>query len=213
MTLFASLTQDLLHERRLLPADQPKGRMVAIVGDAELDEGNVFEALLEGWKHDVRNVWWVIDYNRQSLDRVVPERLFSQDRGVLRRGRLAGGHAQVRQAARRRRSRGPAARRCASGSTTARTTSTRRSPSRAAPPGAQHLERDLGHLAGIRALLDEHDDDALARLMTNLGGHDLEPVLEAFQAVATTTGRTASSPTRSRASACRSPATRTTTPG
>ena len=42
--------------------------MVALVGDAELDEGNVFEALLEGWKHDVRNVWWVIDYNRQSLD-------------------------------------------------------------------------------------------------------------------------------------------------
>ncbi len=72
------MTQDLLHERGLLPEAQPKGRMVAIVGDAELDEGNVFEALLEGWKHDVRNVWWVIDYNRQSLDRVVPERLFSK---------------------------------------------------------------------------------------------------------------------------------------
>ena len=78
MTLFASLTQDLLHERRLLPDGQRKGRMIAIVGDAELDEGNVFEALLEGWKHDVRNVWWVIDYNRQSLDRVVPERLFKK---------------------------------------------------------------------------------------------------------------------------------------
>ncbi|MGH6915970.1 MAG: 1-deoxy-D-xylulose-5-phosphate synthase N-terminal domain-containing protein, partial [Geminicoccales bacterium] len=78
MTLFASLTQDLLHARNLVPADRPKGRMIAIVGDAELDEGNVFEALLEGWKHDVRNVWWVIDYNRQSLDRVVPERLFKK---------------------------------------------------------------------------------------------------------------------------------------
>ena len=78
MTLFASLTQDLLHERGLLPAERRKGRMVAIVGDAELDEGNVFEALLEGWKHDVRNLWWVIDYNRQSLDRVVPERLFAK---------------------------------------------------------------------------------------------------------------------------------------
>ena len=52
--------------------------MVAIVGDAELDEGNIYEALLEGWKHDVRNLWWVIDYNRQSLDRVVPERLFAK---------------------------------------------------------------------------------------------------------------------------------------
>ena len=47
------------------------GRMVALMGDAELDEGNVFEALLEGWKHDVRNLWWVIDYNRHSLDGVV----------------------------------------------------------------------------------------------------------------------------------------------
>ena len=78
MTLFASLAQDLTARARLLPEAQPKGRMVAIVGDAELDEGNVFEALLEGWKHDIRNVWWVIDYNRQSLDRVVPERLFSR---------------------------------------------------------------------------------------------------------------------------------------
>ena len=52
--------------------------MVAIVGDAELDEGNIYEALLEGWKHDVRNLWWVIDYNRQSLDRVVPEQLFAK---------------------------------------------------------------------------------------------------------------------------------------
>ena len=90
MTLFASLTQDLLHERRLVPDGQRKGRMVAIVGDAELDEGNVFEALLEGWKHDVRNVWWVIDYNRQSLDRRRAGAPVQQDRGLLR-ARSAGG--------------------------------------------------------------------------------------------------------------------------
>ena len=53
----------------------PRGRHVAIVGDAELDEGNIYEALLEGWKHDIRNVWWVIDYNRQSLDAIVSDRL------------------------------------------------------------------------------------------------------------------------------------------
>ena len=52
--------------------------MIALMGDAELDEGNVFEALLEGWKHDVRNLWWVIDYNRQSLDAVVSDRLFNR---------------------------------------------------------------------------------------------------------------------------------------
>jgi pyruvate dehydrogenase E1 component len=47
--------------------------MVALIGDAELDEGNIYEGLQEGWKHDLRNVWWVIDYNRQSLDGVVRE--------------------------------------------------------------------------------------------------------------------------------------------
>ena len=78
MTLFASLTQDYVRLHGLGPSDQPTGRMVAIVGDAELDEGNIYEALLEGWKHDVRNLWWVIDYNRQSLDRVVPELLFAK---------------------------------------------------------------------------------------------------------------------------------------
>lgn len=33
--------------------------MAAIMGNAELDEGNVFEAPLEGWKHDVRILWRV----------------------------------------------------------------------------------------------------------------------------------------------------------
>ena len=68
ITLFASLVQDYLRLKQLVPDDRPAGRMIALAGDAELDEGNVFEALLEGWKHDVRNVWWIIDYNRQSLD-------------------------------------------------------------------------------------------------------------------------------------------------
>ena len=52
--------------------------MVALVGDAELDEGNIFEALLEGWKQGLRNCWWIIDYNRQSLDAVVREGLWAR---------------------------------------------------------------------------------------------------------------------------------------
>jgi pyruvate dehydrogenase E1 component len=74
LTSFSALVQDYVQLKEMVPADR-RGRMVAIVGDAELDEGNVFEALLEGWKHDIRNVWWVIDYNRQSLDAVVSDRL------------------------------------------------------------------------------------------------------------------------------------------
>jgi pyruvate dehydrogenase E1 component len=182
MTLFASLTQDLLHERRLVSPERPKRRMIALVGDAELDEGNVFEALLEGWKHDVRNVWWVIDYNRQSLDRVVPERLFTKIEDffsavgwevvTLKYGKLL--EAAFAQAD------GEALRQwiddCPNDLYSALTF-------KGGAGWRQRLEHDLGHLAGIRRLLDDHDDDELGRLMTNLGGHDLELVREAFRAV------------------------------
>jgi pyruvate dehydrogenase E1 component len=182
MTLFASLTQDLLHERQLLPPDRPKGRMIAIVGDAELDEGNVFEALLEGWKHDVRNVWWVIDYNRQSLDRVVPERLFKKIEDffgavgwrvvILKYGKLL-------QAAFARPG-GDALRQwiddCPNDLYAALTF-------KGGAAWREHLTRDLGHLEVIQAILAEHDDPALGRLMTNLGGHDLDSVREAFHGV------------------------------
>ena len=99
----------------------PAGRMIALVGDAELDEGNVFEALLEGWKHDVRNLWWIIDYNRQSLDGVVSDRLFHRIDGILPHGGLGRRDAEIRQAARGGVRAGRAARRCATGSTTAPT--------------------------------------------------------------------------------------------
>src|SRR5204863_213883 len=48
------------------------------VGDAEMDEGNIFESMLEGWKQGLRNCWWIIDYNRQSLDAVIREGLWSR---------------------------------------------------------------------------------------------------------------------------------------
>ncbi len=81
---FGSLVQDYVHLHNLAPEGLPAGRHVAVVGDAELDEGNIYEALLEGWKHDIRNVWWVVDYNRQSLDSVVPDRLFGRIEGLFR---------------------------------------------------------------------------------------------------------------------------------
>ena len=74
MTSFISLTQDYI-ENKAFGKNLTKGRMIALVGDAELDEGNIYECLQEGWKHDLRNVWWIIDYNRQSLDGVVHEGL------------------------------------------------------------------------------------------------------------------------------------------
>src|SRR6202522_322149 len=75
-TLFASLTQDYV--RAHFPSAKPEGRMISLIGDAELDEGNIFEAMLEGWKQGLRNCWWIIDYNRQSLDAVIREGLWAR---------------------------------------------------------------------------------------------------------------------------------------
>src|SRR5689334_10010065 len=82
-TLFSSLVQDYVKAHGWLN-DRPEGRMIALVGDAEMDEGNIFEALLEGWKQSLRNTWWVVDYNRQSLDAVVREGLWAKFESMFR---------------------------------------------------------------------------------------------------------------------------------
>ncbi|MGC0252425.1 transketolase-like TK C-terminal-containing protein [Pseudactinotalea sp. Z1748] len=48
------------------------GRQYSLVGDAELDEGAVWEALLDSHVQDLGEIVWIVDLNRQSLDRVVP---------------------------------------------------------------------------------------------------------------------------------------------
>jgi len=182
MTLFAALVQDYLRTKKLIPSDAAPGRMVAVVGDAELDEGNVFEALREGWKHEVRNLWWVIDYNRQSLDRVMEDRLslridtlfreMGWDVIVLKYGRrLESAFARPG---------GDALRRwideCPNSLYSALVY-------KGGAGWRAHLLRDLRGTSGVAALLEEYDDAALHALMTNLGGHDLESVLEAFHGV------------------------------
>jgi len=181
MTSFAALVQDYLRLKRLVDDQAPPGRMIAVAGDAEFDEGNMFEALLEGWKHRISNVWWIIDYNRQSLDAIVADRFFQRlDRVfqsmewrvvTLKYGKL------LEQAFARR---GGAALRDWIDASPNPLYSALAYQGGAA--WRRHLQRDLGDTSGIRELLDEHDDAALHRLMTNLAGHDLDSVLEAFHA-------------------------------
>lgn len=49
------------------------GRAVSLIGDAELDEGAVWEALVDPVVSRLGELLWVVDLNRQSLDRVVPD--------------------------------------------------------------------------------------------------------------------------------------------
>jgi pyruvate dehydrogenase E1 component len=182
MTTFAALVQDYIRLKGLLPETQPAGRMVAVVGDAELDEGNVFEAMLEGWKHDVRNLWWVIDYNRQSLDAVVSDRLFNRIDSLfaamgwrvvtLKYGKkLEAAFAGPDGAALREWIDA-----CPNSLYSALVF-------KGGEGWRKHLEGDLGHLPGMRAFLAAHDNERLHAVMTNLAGHDMETVLEAFHAV------------------------------
>jgi pyruvate dehydrogenase E1 component len=67
--VFAALVQRFVNDHFGLQHDR---RFVAVIGDAELDEGNVWEALLDEALSRVENVLWVVDLNRQSLDRVIP---------------------------------------------------------------------------------------------------------------------------------------------
>ncbi len=66
---FAALTH---YYAKMHFGDVGSNRFIAIIGDAELDEGNVWEAIFTDWMAELGNTIWIVDLNRQSLDRVVP---------------------------------------------------------------------------------------------------------------------------------------------
>ncbi|TCH97021.1 transketolase [Roseococcus sp. SYP-B2431] len=178
---FGSLVQDYVRLKKLTPDGIPAGRHVAIVGDAELDEGNIYEALLEGWKHDIRNVWWVVDYNRQSLDSVVQDRLFGRIEGLFRDmgwNVVTIKYGRKLQAAFARPG-GEALRRfiddCPNSLYSALTF-------QGGAAWRSALLAELGREDGVRAIIDQLSDGELADLMNNLGGHDVETLMEAFRA-------------------------------
>jgi len=180
ITAFASLVQDYLTAHGKM-AEADRGRFVALIGDAELDEGNIYECLIEGYKHDIRNCWWIVDYNRQSLDATSADRMFENFDEIfascgwrvvtLKHGRLQreafakpGGKAIERWIDE-----------CPNADFAALTYQ----------GGAAWRARLAHDLAGDKAalkLVAAHDDEALARLMTTLGGHCMETLVDAFDA-------------------------------
>jgi len=181
MTSFSAMVRDYI-ATRVDDQQPPAGRMIAIVGDAELDEGNVYEAMLEGWKQKLRNTWWIIDYNRQSLDAVVSDRLFNRfDRLFENMGwRVITIKYGMKQRAAFERKDGDALRdwidSCPNDLYSALVF-------KGGQAWREHLLRDLADKSGVLELLEELDDAALEALMTNLGGHDMDAVIEAFESV------------------------------
>jgi pyruvate dehydrogenase E1 component len=156
------------------------GRQVALVGDAELDEGAIWEALVDPLVARLGEVLWIIDLNRQSLDRVVPDiaagrvgamfaaagwqtitvkygrrlrALFERPGGEALRARID----QMPNEEYQRLLRSPAA------------------ELRERLPGAGGARRELQRLLG------ELEDDELSAALRDLGGHDLADLLDAFR--------------------------------
>lgn len=156
---------------------RPHSRFVALIGDAELDEGNIWEAVADPATTGLGNVMWLVDFNRQSLDRVVPGIRIKQWRGQFE---AAGWHVvEVKYG--------------------------RRLAEAYARPGGEALRdwidampneqyQSLFGLTGpalrkqfldgapaeVGAFVAGIDDEELRPLVTDLGGHDLSAMLDAY---------------------------------
>jgi pyruvate dehydrogenase E1 component len=180
-TSFASLVQDYVRGKGWTEHSD-EGRMIALAGDAELDEGNVFEALYEGWKHGLRNVWWIVDYNRQSLDAVVTDRLFGQIERLFQMmdWRVLTLKYGCRLQAAFEQPGGKTLEKWLDDCPNALYSKLVFSG------GAAWRDQILSDLAGdrqVQSLLQNHDDDSLHRLMTNLAGHDMEVICDALHGI------------------------------
>lgn len=178
ITAFASLVQDYLIAHGQM-AEQDAGRMIALMGDAELDEGNIYECLIEGYKHDIRNCWWIVDYNRQSLDSTTADRMFRRFDDIFETcgWRVVTLKHGKRQRAAFKRPGGKSLEQwidnCPNAEFAALTY-------QGGAAWRARLTADIGGKPHVAKLLDSFDDDALAALMTNLGGHCMETLVEAF---------------------------------
>ena len=178
ITAFASLVQDyLIAHGELAQADA--GRMIALMGDAELDEGNIYECLIEAYKHDIRNCWWIVDYNRQSLDHTTADRMFNRFDDIFRTCgwrvlTLKQGKQQREVFARPGgKAIGDWIDNCPNAEFAALTY-------QGGAAWRARLMADLGMQPKTAALIASFDDNALANLMANLGGHCIETLLDAF---------------------------------
>jgi pyruvate dehydrogenase E1 component len=173
-TLFADVVRQYVDAHF---GSRPRSRFIAFVGDAELDEGNIWEAVFDAATAGLGNTLWVVDFNRQSLDRVVPGMRIDQWRGQFE---SAGWHVvEVKYGARLQ-----AAFQLPGGVALRRWLD--------AMPN-EHYQSLFG-LAGddlrkrlldgapedVVTFVDTIGSDELSSLVTDLGGHSVEAMLSAY---------------------------------
>jgi pyruvate dehydrogenase E1 component len=157
----------------------PMGRQIALLGDAELDEGAVWEAIADPSVARLGEVLWVIDLNRQSLDRVVPDIAFGRLAGMFE---AAGWQCLTVKYGRRLdelfgRPGGPELKRRID----LMPNEEYQRLLRAAP---EELRQRLpGRGRKLAKLVGELEDGELRAAFRDLGGHDLGKLIEAYRAV------------------------------
>src|SRR6266850_5710259 len=159
-----------------------RGRVIVLVGDAELDEGNVGEALAEEALARLTNVLWIVDVNRQSLDRIVPDGRLRQTRAMFD---ACGWRVdELRWGGRLRalfeKPGGDRLRRRLDAMPNAEYQRLLRTPAGAVRKAL--VTDDEGRVdRTLDRLLANLGDAALAELVADVGGHDLRLILEAFE--------------------------------
>ena len=156
------------------------GRQVALVGDAELDEGAIWEALVDPMVASLGEVLWIVDVNRQSLYRVVPEIAVGRTAAMFE---AAGWQTITVKYGRRLRALferpgGEALRRRIDAMPNEEYQRLLRGDAaevRERLPGSGRGSREL------RRLLEDLDDTELSRAIRDLAGHDLADLLDAFR--------------------------------
>ncbi len=172
--LFSALTRRYVSSH--FGAGQP-ARFIALVGDAELDEGNIWEAIADPATQGLGNFTMVVDLNRQSLDRVIPD--IAADR-LKRFFADAGWHVAEAKYG----SQLTAAFAQPNGEALRAHIDAMTNEAYQSLFGLDGPELRAKFLAGavddVRTFADGYDDAGLKALVTDLGGHDLGLLLDIF---------------------------------
>jgi pyruvate dehydrogenase E1 component len=161
-------------------------RFIALIGDAELDEGNIWEAVADPATDGLGNVMWVVDFNRQSLDRVIPGIRIAQWRAQFE---AAGWHvAEVKYGSKLKKAFS------ASGSEPFKKWFDDIPNEQYQSLYGKKLE-DLrarfldGAPSGVEAHLKQYSDAQLFEILSDLGGHNIESLIETFESCDAVTDR------------------------